>query len=306
MPAIVLDGKVLASQIEADLIEAVVRIKELNASPGIAVVQVMSNPASDLYAKVKEKACRRSGIHFRMVYLPDSIDKKELIGSLRALNSDEDIDGILLQMPLPKHLDVQEIIEEISPSKDVDCFHPYNMGRLFIGKAGLKPCTPMGCMVLLERSGVILKGRKAVVLGRSNIVGKPLALLLMQKNATVTVCHQKSQHIDKELREADIVVAAIGKPQSIHGSSLKPGCVVIDVGQHRMPDGQIVGDVDYPSASAVAGWITPVPGGVGPMTVAMLMYNTLWAAATRRGISLDQVFPPGLINISKYLALESE
>ncbi|HWP96467.1 MAG TPA: bifunctional 5,10-methylenetetrahydrofolate dehydrogenase/5,10-methenyltetrahydrofolate cyclohydrolase [Syntrophomonadaceae bacterium] len=306
MPAIVLDGKVLASQIEADLIKAVVKMKELNANPGIAVVQVMGNPASDLYAKVKEKACQRTGIHFRMVRLPDSVNKMDLISVLRALNSDEGIDGLLLQMPLPNHLDVQEIIEEIAPNKDVDCFHPYNMGRLFIGKPGLKPCTPMGCMVLLERSGIILDGNNAVVLGRSNIVGKPLAMLLMQKNSTVTVCHQKSKHIDQELKEADIVVAAIGNPQSINGSNLKPGCVVIDVGQHRMPDGRIVGDVDYPSASAVAGWITPVPGGIGPMTVAMLMYNTLWAAAKKREIHLDQVFSPGLIDISKYLALDSE
>ncbi|HWP96055.1 MAG TPA: bifunctional 5,10-methylenetetrahydrofolate dehydrogenase/5,10-methenyltetrahydrofolate cyclohydrolase [Syntrophomonadaceae bacterium] len=298
MTARVLDGKVLASQIETNLIKATSKINQLGMSPCIAVVQVEDNPASDMYINMKEKACQRSGIRSRIVRLPKHVGKKELISILHNLNNNEDIDGLLLQVPLPEHINIQDIVEEISPIKDVDCFHPYNMGRLFSGNTGLKPCTPLGCMVLLNWSGIVLEGKKAAVLGRSNIVGKPLASLLMQQNATVTICHRKSVDLSQELKEASIVVAAIGIPQSIDGSSLKQGCVVIDVGQHRLPDGSIVGDVEYHSARKVAEWITPVPGGVGPMTVAMLMYNTVWAAAKRRGIQLNEIFTPWLMNIS--------
>jgi methylenetetrahydrofolate dehydrogenase (NADP+)/methenyltetrahydrofolate cyclohydrolase len=281
-----LDGKTASSQIKTELARVVEELKCKGINPGLAMVMVGANPASALYVNMKVKACQELGICSRVVKLPESASRQELIETVAGLNRDEAIDGVLIQLPLPAHLQDEAILESISPEKDVDCFHPYNQGRLLTGREGLKPCTPLGCVALLKRNGIVLEGKKSVIVGRSNIVGKPLALMLMQENATVTVCHSKTRNLKEEIKQAELLVMAIGQPEAVGGDDLKRGCIVVDVGQHRLADGRVVGDVDYKSALSRASWITPVPGGTGPMTVAVLMYNTLRAAARRRGLPL--------------------
>lgn len=284
MPAKHLDGKAVSSKIRTELIRVVEGLKRKGVHPGLAMVMVGANNASALYVNMKVKACRELGIDSRIVNLPESASRQELMETVAALNLDETVDGILIQLPLPSHLQDESIFESINPQKDVDCFHPENQARLLTGKEGLKPCTPLGCIALLKRSGIVLEGKKSVIVGRSNIVGKPLALMLLQENATTTVCHSKTRNLKEEIKQAELLIVAIGKPEAVSGDDLKPGCIVVDVGQHRLEDGRIVGDVNYESALPNASWITPVPGGTGPMTVAVLMHNTMWAAARRRGL----------------------
>jgi methylenetetrahydrofolate dehydrogenase (NADP+)/methenyltetrahydrofolate cyclohydrolase len=278
MVARLIDGKSIAAEVRQELKIEVEKLKENGLFPGIAVIMVGDNPASQLYVNMKVKAAEEIGLHSVLRLLPKGITQEQLMEEILNLNQDPQIHGFMVQLPLPEPLLEKEILEAIHPAKDVDCFHPYNVGRLLIGEPGIKPCTPLGCITLLERIGIEIEGKKAVVVGRSNIVGKPVATMLMHRNATVTICHSRTRDLTAELQQADIVVAAIGSPQFITGDMLKPGAVVIDVGMNRLPNGKVVGDVDFLSASAVAGWITPVPGGVGPMTIAMLMKNTVEAA----------------------------
>ncbi len=283
MPARTLDGKALALGVRAVVASEVVRFRsETGVVPGLAVVLVGDNPASQLYVRTKETACKAAGIRSTLVRLPADVSRAGLIEAVDLLNADRQVHGILVQLPLPPQVDEDEVLERIDPRKDVDGFHPENVGRLTIGHHRFVPCTPLGVREMLVHSGVETRGARAVVLGRSNIVGKPMALLLLQKglggDATVTVCHTGTKDAASVCREADIVVAAIGRPEHVRGDWIKPGAVVIDVGIHKRPDGSLCGDVHYAEAAEVASLITPVPGGVGPMTVAMLLRNTLLAA----------------------------
>ena len=278
MTARIIDGKAIAAQIRGELKAEVEKLQKTGLRPGIAVIMVGDNPASQLYVNMKVKAAEEIGLYSVLRIMSKEINQEQLLAEIFKLNQDPAIHGFMVQLPLPATLQEKEILEAIHPAKDVDCFHPYNVGRLWIGESGIKPCTPLGCITLLERTGIEIEGKKAVVVGRSNIVGKPVAALLMHRNATVTICHSRTRDLTTELRQADIVIAAMGNPQFITGDMLKPGSVVVDVGTNRLPNGKVVGDVDWSSASKVAGWITPVPGGVGPMTIAMLMKNTVEAA----------------------------
>lgn len=281
--ATIIDGKKLAQEKRNEIKEEVVLLKKKNISPGIAVVLVGDNPASKIYIKNKRKACAEAGIESFEHALPSSTSQKDLLNLIAKLNADKKIHGILVQLPLPRHIDEQAIIESINPGKDVDGFHPVNMGRLFTGLPCFKPCTPMGIMALIDRTGSDLTGKHAVVVGRSNIVGKPVAIMLLERHATVTICHSRTQNLDKITGEADVLVAAVGKPQMIKGNWIKKGAVVIDVGINRNEEGKIIGDVEFDAASKRASAITPVPGGVGPMTIAMLLKNTLDAAKQQSG-----------------------
>ena len=243
----------------------------------MAVILVGDDPASRVYVNNKKKACAEVGIYSREYALPKETTQEELLNLIRELNQDPEIHGILVQLPLPDHLDERQVLETISPDKDVDGFHPVNVGRLVTGQPCLKPCTPAGIIELIDRTGIELKGKEAVVVGRSNIVGKPVALLLLARHATVTICHSRTERIDEVCRRADVLVAAVGRPEMITGDWVKPGAVVIDVGINRVEKG-LVGDVEFDTAKEKAGYITPVPGGVGPMTIAMLMKNTVEAA----------------------------
>ncbi|NLT96334.1 MAG: bifunctional methylenetetrahydrofolate dehydrogenase/methenyltetrahydrofolate cyclohydrolase FolD [Clostridia bacterium] len=278
MTAKIINGKEIASTVRKNIKEQVDRLKESGLTPGLAVILVGTDPASQVYVGSKEKACIEVGFHSEVYRLPEETTQEELLALIQKLNTDEKIHGILVQLPLPKHLDEKVVINAISPRKDVDGFHPLNAGALFVGEKGLVPCTPKGCIHLIKETGFDLKGKKAVVVGRSNIVGKPVAMLLLNENATVTICHSRTQNLKEELLQADVVVAAVGKPNFITGDMIKEGSVVIDVGINRLENGKLVGDVDFDSAKEKAGWITPVPGGVGPMTIAMLLQNTLEAA----------------------------
>ena len=246
-------------------------------TPGLAVVLVGNDPGSQLYVKNKEQACREVGIKSYEHFLAPTISEKELLGLIHQLNRDKNVNGILVQLPLPAHIRPERILEALSPYKDVDGFHPVNQGTLLLGGDGFKPCTPMGIMKLLETAHCDPKGKNAVVVGRSNIVGKPVALMLLAKHATVTVCHSRTANLRGEVGGGDIVIVAIGKPGLVRGDWLKPGAVVIDVGVNRLPSGKLTGDVEFESAKERASAITPVPGGVGPMTICMLLYNTLKA-----------------------------
>ena len=277
MPAQILDGKSLAAELRADVKRKVQALAQRGMRPGVAVVLVGDNPASRVYVRNKSRACDETGIASRQIDLPATIAEDRLIAEIERLNADAAIHGILVQLPLPAHLDVARVQAAVSPDKDVDGFHVANLGALFAGRPRLVPCTPAGVMRMLEHAGIGLAGRHAVVVGRSNIVGKPLALLLLQSDATVTVCHSKSRDLEKLARSADILVAAVGRAKLVTGAMVKPGACVIDVGINRLSDGKLVGDVDFESAAEVAGWITPVPGGVGPMTIAMLLENCLKA-----------------------------
>jgi len=274
----IIDGKEIAGELRNEIKERVRVLKEKNIIPGLSVILVGDDPASQVYVRNKEKACEELGIRSKTFRLPQETRQAEVIELIKKLNDDPEIHGILVQLPVPKQINPDAIIEAIYPAKDVDGLHPVNMGRLIRGQECLKPCTPHGCMVMIKRTGIDIKGKKAVVVGRSNIVGKPVSIMLLQENATVTVCHSKTVNLDKETREADILVVAVGRPEFIKGDMVKPGAVVIDVGINRLDNGKLVGDVDFESVSKIAGWITPVPGGVGPMTITMLMHNTVEAA----------------------------
>jgi methylenetetrahydrofolate dehydrogenase (NADP+)/methenyltetrahydrofolate cyclohydrolase len=275
----IINGKEIAAQVRAELKSEIQALKEkTGVTPGLDVVLVGENPASLVYVRNKIKACEEVGIKSVQHKLPETTSHAELLSLIRKLNASKDVHGILVQLPLPKQINEEEILEEISPAKDVDGFHPYNVGRLMIGNPVLQPCTPYGVMRLLESTGVDLSGKDAVVVGRSNIVGKPMAMMLLRKNATVTVCHSKTKDLVERIKKADILVAAIGRAEFIKGEWVKEGAVVIDVGMNRTLEGKLVGDVDFEGASERASFITPVPGGVGPMTIAMLLKNTVEAA----------------------------
>lgn len=278
MSAQIIDGKAIAASIRQEVAEGVARLVSAHGfAPGLTVVLVGEDPASQVYVRNKEKAAAAIGMNSRVIRLPASTSQEELLGLIAKLNADPTVHGILVQLPLPEHINEEAIVLAIDPDKDVDGFHPINVGRLHTGQRGLIPCTPAGILVLLDRAGIELKGKNAVVVGRSNIVGKPAAMLLLSRHATVTICHSRTADLAAEVRRGDVVVAAVGKPRLIKGDWIKPGAAVIDVGTNRVDD-KLVGDVDFESASQVAGYITPVPGGVGPMTIAMLMKNALAAA----------------------------
>lgn len=286
MSARVLNGKELATKIKGELKQTVEDIKKKNIYPGLAVVIVGNDPASRVYVNSKKKACEEIGIESFEYALDESVDEVELIDLIKRLNEDKKVSGILVQLPLPKHINEEKIILAIDSSKDVDAFHPENVGRLMTGNPQFLPCTPAGVMELIHESGIEIAGKECVIVGRSNIVGKPQSMLLLAEHGTVTICHSKTKNLEEVIKRADILVAAVGRPEMIKGSSIKPGAVVIDVGINRLENKKLVGDVEYESCSEVASAITPVPGGVGPMTIAMLMKNTVRAAiaqAERKG-----------------------
>jgi methylenetetrahydrofolate dehydrogenase (NADP+) / methenyltetrahydrofolate cyclohydrolase len=271
MSAEIIDGKAIALKLRG---EVKLEIASRGITPGLAVVLVGEDPASSVYVASKEKACLEVGIASFPHKLPSDTSEKMLLALINTLNNDVKVNGILVQLPLPKHINETTILQAIDPKKDVDGFHPVNQGLLMSGAKGLVPCTPLGCIIMLKQVLGSLAGKNAIVIGRSNIVGKPVALLLLNESATVTIAHSKTQNLESLVKQADIVVAAVGRPLMVKGSWLKPGCVVIDVGINRV-NGKLVGDVDFHEAVAVASHITPVPGGVGPMTIACLMKNTL-------------------------------
>lgn len=278
----ILDGKALAEELRADFSVRVAALKAKGITPGLAVVLVGEDPASQVYVRNKVNSCAQVGMHSEKIVYPPDVSQSEVLAKLAELNADPNIHGILVQLPLPKHFDSDLVLEAIAPEKDVDGFHMQNVGALMQGHPRFIPCTPYGVMKMLEKGGVVLKGAEAVVIGRSNIVGKPMAMLLMQAGATVTICHSQTRDLASHTRRADVVVAAIGKSRFLTGDMLKPGAVVIDVGINRIesgPDaGKLCGDVDFAGCQGVASLITPVPGGVGPMTITMLLANTLEAA----------------------------
>ncbi len=284
MSAQIIDGKAIAAQLRQDIKQRVDarKAKGLRA-PGLAVVLVGENPASQVYVGSKRKGCEETGILSLAHDLPAETSQEEVLALIDQLNDDPTVDGILVQLPLPDHIDVSTVIERIHPDKDVDGFHPYNIGRLTIQMPTMRPCTPRGSMTLLESTGVELKGMDAVIVGASNIVGRPMALELLMAGCTVTVCHSKTRDLQEKLSKADLVVAAVGRPEMIKGEWLKEGVIVIDVGINRLESGKLVGDVEFASASEKASYITPVPGGVGPMTVATLLQNTVDSADRHDG-----------------------
>jgi len=282
MTATMIDGKAISKTLKAEVradIEALVASG--GRRPGLAVVIVGDDPASHIYVKNKRLGCEETGVYSVSHDLPASTPEAELLDLIDRLNADPMIDGILVQSPQPKHIDANKVIERIDPHKDVDGFHPYNVGRLALRKPLLRSCTPYGVMIMLERTGISVRGKDAVIVGQSNIVGRPMALELLMAGATITVCHSATRDLEGEVRRADILVVATGKPEMIPGSWVKDGAVVIDVGINRLPSGKIVGDIEYAPAAERASYITPVPGGVGPMTIAALMKNTLESALTR-------------------------
>ena len=276
--AYIIDGKKIAAEIKEEVKKEIEALKAQGKEVTLAVIQVGTDPASCVYVGNKKKACEYTGIRSLAYELPEETTEEELLERVKALNDDKSVHGILVQLPLPAHINEDRIIEAISPKKDVDGFHPQSVGALSIGKPGFVSCTPAGIIQLLKRSGIEVEGKNCVIVGRSNIVGKPMSMLLLRENGTVTVCHSKTKDLKEITKRADILVAAIGKPKFITAEYVKPGACVIDVGIHRNENNKLCGDVDFESVEAVAGAITPVPGGVGPMTIAMLMYNCLWAA----------------------------
>jgi methylenetetrahydrofolate dehydrogenase (NADP+)/methenyltetrahydrofolate cyclohydrolase len=273
-----IDGNALSQKLRADVAARTSALKAKGITPGLAVVLVGDNAASQVYVRNKVKACEDSGLHSVLEKYPESFTEAELLARIDALNHDNSIHGILVQLPLPAHIDAQKVIEAISPAKDVDGFHIASAGALMTGMPGFWPCTPYGCMKMLESIHYDLKGKHAVVIGRSNIVGKPMAMMLLQKNATVTICHSGTQNLKAMTLQADVIVAAVGKRNVLTADMVKPGAVVLDVGMNRNDEGKLCGDVDFAGVEQVASYITPVPGGVGPMTITMLLVNTLEAA----------------------------
>jgi methylenetetrahydrofolate dehydrogenase (NADP+)/methenyltetrahydrofolate cyclohydrolase len=278
MTAQLIDGNALSKKIRAEVAQRAAALTARGVQPGLAVVLVGDNPASAVYVRNKVKACEEAGMRSLLEKYDASLSEAELLSRVQALNEDPGVHGILVQLPLPRHIDAHKVIETISPDKDVDGFHVASAGALMVGQPGFKPCTPYGCMKMLEAIGVSPAGKHAVVIGRSNIVGKPMAMLLLQANATVTICHSATPDLGAMTRQADIVVAAVGKRNVLTAGMVKPGAVVIDVGMNRNDEGKLCGDVDFDGVREVAGWITPVPGGVGPMTITMLLVNTMEAA----------------------------
>jgi methylenetetrahydrofolate dehydrogenase (NADP+)/methenyltetrahydrofolate cyclohydrolase len=276
--ATIIDGNALAAQLRLDVAQRATALKARGITPGLAVVLVGDNQASQVYVRNKVKACSEAGMHSVLERYPATMTEAELLSRIDALNHDASIHGILVQLPVPDHIDAHKVIEAISPAKDVDGFHVSSAGALMVGQPGFWPCTPYGCMKMLESIHYDLRGKHAVVIGRSNIVGKPMALMLLQKNATVTVCHSATPDLKAMTLQADVIVAAVGKRNVLTADMVKPGAVVIDVGMNRNDEGKLCGDVDFAGVSTVASHITPVPGGVGPMTITMLLINTLEAA----------------------------
>ena len=287
MSAQILDGKALAAEIRSDVKTQVAALAEKGVSTALAVILVGDDSASQVYVRNKIKACADTGIRSLEFRMPAETTQQQLLAKIAELNADESVDGILVQLPLPKQINADAVIAAIDPAKDVDGFHVANAGALITGKQGFVPCTPFGVMRLIEKSGVNPRGKSAVIVGRSNIVGKPMALLLLAADATVTVAHSRTPDLSAVTRNADILVAAVGRAKLIKADMVKPGAVVIDVGMNRDENGKLCGDVDFAEVKEIAGSITPVPGGVGPMTIAMLMQNTVLAAQMRRGISLS-------------------
>jgi methylenetetrahydrofolate dehydrogenase (NADP+)/methenyltetrahydrofolate cyclohydrolase len=279
MTARILDGKSLAAATRTALKEKVDALVQRGVRPGLSVIIAGDDPSSRVYVRNKALAAQEIGVRSRLLEFRKDVSEVELMQTVAALNADAAVHGILVQLPLPKHIDAARVVESIAPAKDVDGFHEANLGALMAGRPAVVPCTPLGCMRLIEHAGVQIAGRHAVVVGRSSIVGKPLAHLLLQKDATVTICHSKSADLAGICRTADILVAAVGRAKLVTAAMVKPGACVIDVGINRLPDGNLAGDVDFAAVKDVAGWITPVPGGVGPMTVAMLLENCVGAAS---------------------------
>lgn len=277
----IIDGKAIAADIRKEIAAGAAELTEKGVRPGLAVVLVGDDPASRVYVSMKEKACAETGIFSDEHKLSADTCETELLKLIDKLNRDDRIDGILVQLPLPEHINEAKVLDAISPAKDVDGFHPYNVGRLVTGNPLFQPCTPYGVMKMLEKTGVELKGKEVVVVGRSNIVGKPVALMCLAQHATVTLCHSRTTDLPGKVRQADVVIAAVGRPEMIKGDWIKPGAVVIDVGVNRVGEKKLVGDVDFAGACDNAAAITPVPGGVGPMTITMLLYNTLESAKRR-------------------------
>lgn len=286
MTAQLIDGNDLAKKIRAEVAQRVAALRACGLQPGLAVILVGDNPASQVYVRHKVADCESTGMRSLLDRHEASLSEAALLARVRALNDDPTVHGILVQLPLPPHIDAHKVIETIAPSKDVDGFHVQNAGALMVGQPGFKPCTPYGCMKMLESIGCNPRGKRAVVIGRSNIVGKPMAMMLLQANATVTICHSATLDLAAHTREADIVVAAVGRRNVLTADMVKPGAVVIDVGMNRNDEDKLCGDVDFAGVSQVAGWITPVPGGVGPMTRAMLLVNTLEAAERAAGAAV--------------------
>lgn len=278
MTARIIDGKALSDAIKQQVAERVGRLRQQGIMPGLAVVLVGADPASQVYVRNKATACEKAGLQSRVIRLEADVSEEHLLDVVRDLNDDPSMHGILVQLPLPKHMNANKVIETIAASKDVDGFHISNAGLLMTGQPLFRPCTPYGIMKMLESENVVLWGAEAVVVGASNIVGKPMAMMLLAAGATVTLCNSKTRDLGAQTRRADVLVVATGKPQMVSGDMIKPGAVVIDVGVNRLPSGKLAGDVDFESALPVAGAITPVPGGVGPMTIAMLLVNTVEAA----------------------------
>lgn len=281
----ILDGKAIAQRVRAEVRAGAVALAESHGlGVGLAVIRVGEDPASAVYVRSKIRACEE--VSFRSIehHVPAETPEAELVELIGRLNQDPSVHGILVQLPLPPHVDADRLLLSVDPAKDVDGFHPLNAGRLLTGRPGVRACTPFGILRLLDETGIDLPGRRAVVVGRSNIVGKPMALLLLERNATVTVCHSRTRDLEGEIRRADVVVAAVGRPELVKGSWIKEGAVVIDVGMNRLPGGKLVGDVEFGPALERAAFVTPVPGGVGPMTVATLMANTLQAARLALGL----------------------
>ncbi|UNK20398.1 bifunctional methylenetetrahydrofolate dehydrogenase/methenyltetrahydrofolate cyclohydrolase FolD [Paenibacillus sp. N3/727] len=284
MTADIISGKAISEDIRGNIAQEVQMLTGRGFRPGLAVVLVGEDPASQVYVRNKEKACHDLGFYSEVHRMSDSSSEEDVLALVDKLNRQNNIHGILVQLPLPKHIDEKAVLNAIAVEKDVDGFHPINVGNLVIGDDSLLPCTPAGVIELIKRTGIEIAGKHAVVIGRSNIVGKPVSLLLQRENATVTMCHSRTDKMNEIAQMADILVVAIGRAKMIDASYVKPGAVVIDVGMNRLDNGKLAGDVDYDSAKEVAGYITPVPGGVGPMTITMLMQNTLFASKRLNGI----------------------
>jgi len=274
----IIDGNALSAQLRTDVAHRVTALKAKGITPGLAVIMVGENAASQVYVRNKVKSCTEAGMHSVLERYEATMSEADLLARVDALNHDASIHGILVQLPLPAHIDANKVIEFISPAKDVDGFHIASAGALMVGQPGFWPCTPYGCMKMLESIGYDLRGKHAVVIGRSNIVGKPMAMMLLQKSATVTICHSATKDLKAMTLQADVIVAAVGKRNVLTADMVKPGAVVLDVGMNRTDEGKLCGDVDYAGVAQVAGYITPVPGGVGPMTITMLLVNTLESA----------------------------
>lgn len=282
--AVIIDGKAVSAKVRSEVAEETARLKERGIVPGLAVIIVGNDPASRVYVNNKKKACAQAGIYSEEFALPEDTTQDELLALVASLNGRSDINGILCQLPLPAHIEDKAVIEAISPLKDVDAFHAANVGHIMIGDYTFLPCTPAGVMELLHAAGVNVAGKSCVVVGRSNIVGKPMAMLLLHKNGTVTICHSRTENLREVCARADILVAAVGKAKFITADMVKPGAAVIDVGMNRDENGKLCGDVDFDEVSKVAGYITPVPGGVGPMTISMLLKNTVRAAELQNAL----------------------